>query len=46
MEANFDVWAGRLMTSIPAAELAAVSKSLEHIRLILFADADYMRRRS
>jgi hypothetical protein len=46
MEANFDVRADRLITHIPAAELTAVSKSLKGIRLILLADADYMRRRS
>jgi DNA-binding MarR family transcriptional regulator len=45
LEASFDVWAERLMAHIPAADLAAVSKTLEHIRLILLADCDYMRRK-
>jgi DNA-binding MarR family transcriptional regulator len=45
MEANFDVWADRLLAHIPEADLVAVSKTLEHIRLILLADIDYIRKK-
>jgi DNA-binding MarR family transcriptional regulator len=45
LEANFDIWADRLMAHIPAAELMATAKTLEHIRLILLADCDYMKRK-
>jgi DNA-binding MarR family transcriptional regulator len=45
MEANFDSWADRLMAHIPQADLDSVSKALEHIRLILLADIDYMREK-
>jgi DNA-binding MarR family transcriptional regulator len=34
-----------LMAHIPAAELMATAKTLEHIRLILLADCDYMKRK-
>ncbi len=45
MEANFDAWADRLMAHIPEAHLATVSQALEHIRLILLADIDYIRKK-
>jgi DNA-binding MarR family transcriptional regulator len=45
LEANFDSWADRLMTHIPEADLITTAKTLEHIRLILLADCDYMKRK-
>jgi DNA-binding MarR family transcriptional regulator len=44
MEASFDGWADGLMAHIPEADLVAVSRTLEHIRLIVLADCDYIRR--
>jgi hypothetical protein len=44
MEASFDGSAVRLMAHIPEADLVAVSRALEHIRLIVLADCDYIRR--
>ncbi len=45
MEANFDNWADRLMAHIPEADLVTTARTLEHIRLILLADCDYMKRK-
>ena len=45
MEAHFDIWADRLLAHIPEADLIALSQALEHIRLIVLADSDYMRRK-
>jgi DNA-binding MarR family transcriptional regulator len=45
MEAHFDGWAERLMAHIPEADLIALSQSLEHIRLIVQADLEYLRRK-
>lgn len=44
MEAHFDVWAERLLAHISEADLASVSAALDHIRLIVLADLDYMKR--
>jgi DNA-binding MarR family transcriptional regulator len=44
MEAHFDVWAERLLAHIPEADLTSVSTTLDHIRLIVLADLDYMKR--
>jgi DNA-binding MarR family transcriptional regulator len=44
MEAHFDVWAERLLAHIPEADLASLSAALDHIRLIVLADRDYMKR--
>jgi DNA-binding MarR family transcriptional regulator len=44
MEAHFDVWAERLLAHIPEADLASVGTTLDHIRLIVLADLDYMKR--
>ena len=43
LEAGFDVWADRLIAQLPAAELDAVSESLDRIRPVLLADIDYMK---
>jgi DNA-binding MarR family transcriptional regulator len=45
MEAHFDIWAERLGAQIPEADLIALAEALEHIRLIVLADCDYMRRK-
>jgi DNA-binding MarR family transcriptional regulator len=44
METHFDGWAERLLAHIPEADLASVSAALDHIRLIVLADLDYMKR--
>ena len=44
MEASFDIWADRLMAHIRQADLDSLSKAHEHIRLILLADIDDMRK--
>lgn len=44
MEAHFDVWAERLLAHIPEADLASVSATLDHIRLIVLADLEYVKR--
>jgi DNA-binding MarR family transcriptional regulator len=46
MEAHFGIWAARLMTEIPEAELAAVAGTLERIRQIVLADCDAMKKES
>jgi DNA-binding MarR family transcriptional regulator len=45
LEANFDSWSDRLMTHMTEADLITTAKTLEHIRLILLADCDYMKRK-
>lgn len=44
MEAHFDVWAERLLAHISEADLTSLSTTLDHIRLIVLADLDYMKR--
>ena len=45
MEAHFDVWAARLMTGLPGTDLAALAGRLEHIRLVVLADCDRIKRK-
>lgn len=44
MEAHFDVWAERLLAHISEADLVSVSAALDHIRLIVLADHEFMKR--
>jgi len=46
LEANFDVWAGRLLTQLPEADLIAVTQALEHIKAVVLADCQSMKETS
>jgi DNA-binding MarR family transcriptional regulator len=43
MEAHFAVWAGRLLTRIPASELAAVTDALGRITDVVLKDMRYLQ---
>jgi DNA-binding MarR family transcriptional regulator len=45
MEAHFDVWAARLMAELPETDLAALTQALEHIRVVVLADAENFTRK-
>jgi hypothetical protein len=43
MEAQLDVWVGRLLTQIAASELAAVTDALGRITDVVLKDMRYLR---
>jgi DNA-binding MarR family transcriptional regulator len=45
MEAHFDVWAARLTAELPGTDLAALTQALEHIRVVVLADAGNFTRK-
>ena len=44
LEAHFDIWADRLLTQLPEAELIEVTAALEHFKAIVLADMQSMKR--
>lgn len=46
LEAHFEVWVERLMVHIPEHELGAVSGALDHIRSVVEADREYIKRKA
>ena len=45
LEANFDMWAARLLTQIGAANLEVACDALERITAVVQADSAYMQRK-
>jgi hypothetical protein len=45
MEAHFDVWAARLTAELPGTDLAALTQALEHLRVVVLADAENFTRK-